>query len=753
MKFNNKPGISIKYGKNNISAVINNGLTVWKSSWFNAKSISLNKPKETYYAEVGDVLFVDKDNNKELYSKNSDFNTLKEEGYRPIAIVGIPGRFNIYGDCSVCCISLNYISEINPAEGTPYEDEPIFFNNVDTSSCNYGSEFNSGNGAYLIDNMTNIIDGFCEQPILPTDYWIGSDDDYVPSEDGIGFYLRKGIGNNAASNRQYSPSPYLKDHTQNPLWWYSTTEQGKTSQSTIDGTAKTDLFISKFWNNDIGKINAIKYIKEYNPYNSNTKGEWYLGSTGEMGMTATRFGVINTIISKLRIVFGNTCAAYFQNKSLMTSAIPDNATDLRLKCIGMKSVVISNVAISATDLLVKPLIKYENTTNKIRINIQWNEYVYSFTLNGRVYYNWDRINYIEMPKYSVLKWSIEINVGYMTDEPLYGEVVINEEMKLGIDSAELIVFDDTLSAGKIILVNRVNKMLYYIHPSKVQDNISSLYYPIGIVTIPQSHNAYDTNEICIVGLRTLSIETPEDGAIYSKETFPFSLTQNKTTTISNKNACINSNPLKNNTESESTNSKEFYIGTTKKGFDIPTYNPKEFCSRSGYTCVTPYANDTLINKPYFNNTSGSYATVVNKIVGQTSTTNFQTKPKEGKGEDYLPTWNVQFYQTPGTSAGDWFISSFGELVYFVSRFDEIKQANDVILQYWPDEFHYNLMEEIQNDILVSIVKRDDNGSSGTTRLYNVNLEDCKSGFESVVEANQRPWLPFTRLDSTKINMI
>lgn len=736
MRFDNIPVIAIYHKKRSTQAVIHDGIVVWKQPVFDEKKLYSNNSKQSYYAEVGDVLFIDKNGDKELFSKNADFEWLKEEGYLPIALVTVPGKFNIYGDCSVNCISLKYISTSNPKEGTIYEEEPILWNEYGETSYDYGEKVYCDYGVRVGTPDGNDMLGYIAQPILPSNYW-NELDDTVLSADGIGYYLKEGIGNNSNAERKYSPSPYLSDGSQNSLWWYSDLNYPKTLQNHLDWKSDMDYYIDKFYNDDSDKwkrVAPLKYVLQYNPYNSNTESDWYIGSTGEMGIMFTRMGNLNESITKLKKAYDFDIGVYFINQSLYTSST-SGANFASSRVIGMLSGVESRNDITKI-AYCRPLIKFENTVNKVKININWNDYLYSITLNGRIYYTWNKVDYIEMPKGEVLKYSMEINKKYITEENLEGEIIVNNETTIGINYAYQL---PEVKVGDIVLTNLETEEIVAIDPNDVNEDIVQEYYPIGIVTIPAEHNVYETGEVGIVGLRGVSQITPETGSINGQETFYMS---NLSTVDCKKYPTLpyNSNTKNNNINSGTTNTELLYIGTTRKesSITVATSHPKEFSGASSNILVTPYLSDDSRNENFYKDSNWATSQFDGKEQTQILIDKY--------GEEFTPCYCVQKYKTIGTKEKDWYIWSLGEMVYFADRQKEIFDAMDIIMENWVDEFKYNFVRKPDNTYyngILSITFKDTSNSKD--RPYRIDLHKVKFENEEYMNKNTRVWFPFTRL--------
>lgn len=768
MKKDNKFVIGIKHNKKSYSAIIHDGTIVWKLPSFPSKDIVTNKPKFSYDADVADVLFVDKNNNKELFSKNADFNLLKEEGYRPIAIVCVPGNFNIYGDCTVHCIALNYISKNTPEDGTVYETERIDFNTVDSGTFDYGDEFVSGYGVTIQDDLSKNIKGFYDQPILPSDYWSwsGEDNDYVQSNDGVGNYLKLGIGNNSnTDNRSYSPSPYYADQTQQELWWYRTLDDAKiTSQSNINGEELTNLYLSKFGDN-MDRINVIRYVKEYNPFNSNTKGEWFLGSSGEMGLAATRFGMMNKTITKLKQVFGFNCAAFFQSKSLMTCNTPNDKIDLKLKCIGMKSVVISNESMRTTDFLCKPMIKFNNTTNRVKINLDW-EHIYSITLNGRIYYWWNKRNYIEMPIGSILKWEFIIEDGYKTNNPTSGEFIIKEETTIKIENIkedlqyEIDVNQYSIESweaipGDYLFVNG-NKLFLVNQNTPLNELKEQGYTPIAIVVTPGSHNVYGDCSVTCAALNWGSKDN-DNGTTTYNNTFTFT-TSSTINNIPNSLLCVEGpmiigpqdNTIKgfierpclpstclseNSTQPLSIDGKSCYNKTkTESNTSLYWYSP------------SIYLDDDSMNPSWWYAEKNHQTTYQRSFSGKQKT----KKIREMGDENTYPaahTVNNYYPINASCTKGEWFICDAGELAYHVVRLKELNESLQQLINVFGENNICTIDSSKASFILSSIFNNQ--------RFNNIGLSVLLFGNNANTSANCaiRPFIKFnSTTDMVKINL-
>lgn len=724
---------------------MHDNIAVWKQPWFDSGAIANNQPKESYYAVYGDLLCIDKDKNRYLFSKNADFEYLKDKGYYPIAMVYTRGNFNVYGDCSISCVSLNWLSKTTP-NGTIYDDDEATIPFYDVYG-DINKVIRVQHGIYIDDPQVNEKNGYCSQPIIPSNYWKPEEADTVQALNGEFYYLKNGIANNESTEREYSPCFYLESEEMNPLWWFSDINDF-TQQCNIRGKDDTQFWIDNYLSfNEDGTINEnskwkccqpIRYALEYNPKDSNTKGEWYVPATGELGIFAHKIGTYNELINKLRRTFGTDVGVHYLKQSVYASRF-SGVSQEGVKNLGGLSIALSR-QVGTTAYPIKAMIRFENTKNKVRINIEWNDYMKSILLNNRRYYHFNEHEYILMPKGEVLKWSIEINPIYETTDELEGEFVVENECTLGIFNAERA--NSNLIVGDIILANKEDGSLCSIESQDINEEIAEEYEPIGIVVIPTNHDVYGTQEVGVIGLRTVSVKTPEIGSVESQEMIYMSnldtIDATKYPTLP-----INNDPKKNNVNSTTSNSGEVKVGSTRNGFKTATSHPKEFADSSGNTLLTPYLPDDSRNPNFYANSNWGTSQFNGKEETQ--------RLAELYGETVTPIYYVQKYKTLGTNEGDWYIWAFGEMIYFVDRQQEVYDAMNTVMEYWPD-FKYNFC--FKNDGsngtyngALCITFRDT--ASGKDRPYRADLNIATVKDEGSMYLNSRFWFPFTRLKHVK----
>lgn len=357
-------------------------------------------PIKSYQAEPGDYLFVGPPPtySLKLFSKDTDLNKLKKNNFTPIGIVVTPGSHNVYGDCSVSCVSLVYAVKDNPNGSTTFT--PIEFS-ANGQVDSYANQYPKG--VIIKSPNNNEFKGFIERPGLPTTF-LSEDSKHSLSIDGKGCYDNvKNESDNSLYG--YSPSPYLADGQINQIWWYADEENKFSAQRDFNGKEYTTKILNEY---NINNYTAIKASNEFYPNNAiNTLNQWYVPASGEMCYCIVRLKEINDSIQNLINVFGNSYIAQLENRFSSSTILSDS----HMRSFNLTVCVIGNIMKNALADSLRPFIRINNVVNKRKINIDW-EGIYSITINNRIYYHWDNINTLYFPKGTNISYKIELKVDF-----------------------------------------------------------------------------------------------------------------------------------------------------------------------------------------------------------------------------------------------------------------------------------------------------------------------------------------------------
>ena len=245
-------------------------------------------------------------------------------------------------------------------------------------------------------------------------------------------------------------------------------------------------------------------------------------------------------------------------------------------------------------------------------------------------------------------------------------------------------------------------------------NISSTdWTPIGVVTIPPSHDVYGTGEGAAISLKLMSCNTPDDGTL-SNETIYWgqnNATANNTTyrhcnTIGTAGSQTDDVTISIGVLSYLATQEYTPIGGVTGGIIgglgnskftcVDDNNSIYMCSSNKLVCPSPYYSDGSKNTKYHEDT---YGTQINpsrnaliSFEGKEFTSNILSKNirqfdwktastisqgnsgsnNDGTASYYFPPFCCSWrYHTIGTEQGDWYIPSSGELCYLAARISDI----------------------------------------------------------------------------------
>ena len=269
--------------------------------------------KETE-ANVGDVCFYDKEQDKLIIVSEWSAETHPASRYTPIGIVVIPSSHDVYGTGEAGVMSLKTMSCTDPQSGSSNDSNTssnrVYMcwgdNSTDISSLpNFNKAPYIGKGSDVGDANSTII-GQYDDSYLPSD---GFSAVQCPHDTDAYYY-------SSSSSYNQAPSPYLTNGERNPLYYQTTSpSSANNAMSDFDGKGNTE------------KIIAQRGTKDYNSwtptYNSGAdypaasccdmfhtegtqQGDWYLPAMGELGYIMPPFNKINKAIINIRSAYGSS---------------------------------------------------------------------------------------------------------------------------------------------------------------------------------------------------------------------------------------------------------------------------------------------------------------------------------------------------------------------------------------------------------------------------------------------------------------
>ena len=254
-----------------------------------------------------------------------------------------------------------------------------------------------------------------------------------------------------------------------------------------------------------------------------------------------------------------------------------------------------------------------------------------------------------------------------------------------------LVETDEIIASDIVLSKKDGKKVFIHYDSYNLDVYpKDEYTPIGLVTIPFSHNVYGDGSCGVMSLRLMSSTSPTVGSASNihtegeNEVYLFWGEYGKDVVeLEEMNTSISTNNEHNEVFSVSgvpNLPSDYYNSGTSYIHDPKAY----YCPERDNTGLSPspYLEDGSRNTSYYS-----------KIYGINACSDFDGKGNTNvllglRGEkDYStwkPGWNVQtdyaaasccdMFFTEGTNQGDWYLPSVGEMGYFVVRLGSIMNA-------------------------------------------------------------------------------
>lgn len=249
----------------------------------------------TYLA--GDIVFYNKSINKLIVVDPSvDLKNVDMSVYIPIAIIVIPSNHNVYGNGNAAAMSLVYMNDYDPENGSVNSEFSAFGNPGIPTADRFPriSNLNTVEG--------DVID-FTEQGVfLPSDMFSVTQ----CAHDTNAYYELE-----ISSSSNLAPSPYLTDGSRNPNYYIRSANQDTHNNvfSHFDGKEECEKVISGYsgenWKTDVPLVTTVgmsnPIICAWRFYTSGTNpGDWYIPAAGEYGYLVAREKTIEKSLNILK---------------------------------------------------------------------------------------------------------------------------------------------------------------------------------------------------------------------------------------------------------------------------------------------------------------------------------------------------------------------------------------------------------------------------------------------------------------------
>lgn len=259
---------------------------------------------------------------------------------------------------------------------------------------------------------------------------------------------------------------------------------------------------------------------------------------------------------------------------------------------------------------------------------------------------------------------------------------------MGIDVAHF----DLPKWGDVVLCNKKTLELFAT-PDYEQYSPDS-YEPIGVVVIPADHDVYGTGECGIVSLRAASLTTPDVGQANPQSNVSFGDASGKNLNIQYLSG-LSLPKCDDNGNFEKFVSMSYTLIIPTDSNDNPDFpNPSGEPNSSYFQHASlfmrspsPFWADDSKNEAYTHggkdnnilaNFDGKYITniLVEQSTHYDDWKTSETLDKNGYLNDWFPSACVCWrYCTLGTGHGDWYLPTFGEAGYFMTR---AQKVNNII---------------------------------------------------------------------------
>lgn len=623
------------------------------------------------------IVFHHKKTTDVLFTK--EINKTIEQTYQPIGIEIIPTDHDVYGNRMSGVASLEVLQgcfDDNDNEWTWATNRGQVGYNTSMSAST--TSFTGSNGDVFLptntDEMRETYPGQYKAAIAEGEYYM------------------------VDTNNRYAPGPYLANGKQNSLY---VKNANNNCLQYFDGKAQTSSIYAHVGD----KATAVKKALEYSTIGTRP-GDWYVPSTGEFGYAIAKWQYYLDIAAILRSIY-----PYITLGARTGSFFTSNYWGFRNAATGYQMTRFSvnrgyHTKSSKTEINnIIPFCTIPDANIKT-LTLDWCG-VESYRINGVLYYDRTADLSFTFTLGTKIVWSATRLSDNYVGGVWEGEFEIKEDTTLSTNP------EITKTEMSVVMVNKRTGEIFYTdyffsYPKDV-------FEPIGVVVIPKSHDVYGDGSVGMIGLRLLSVTTPDEGGT-DHTGVPFGGTG-----LSVSDASINRvNIYKDATQ---TTIQEF-VNTATVNTEYP-FLPTQILAldRYGDECIadqncgytesalsrryipSPYLTDGSRNPDYYTQLSGRFNLLgyfdgdvktkkilegaITQPTWRTDSTIFQNTDS-GSYPAACASWR---YHTVGTRQGDWYIPSTGETGYVTVRrmwigytLESIKHFFETDTNLWLDSF-------------------------------------------------------------------
>lgn len=232
-------------------------------------------------------------------------------------------------------------------------------------------------------------------------------------------------------------------------------------------------------------------------------------------------------------------------------------------------------------------------------------------------------------------------------------------------------------AGDICLYEPAKDKQVIIPISEIDSIDHSLYTPIGVVTVPGVHNVYGDGSCGVVSLQHMDFNNPTTGGAPGVSLY-FGPQANLTLMDYTKVVVYTA------TRALTTNNFGYLCKNGVWNYEtiqIPDPHNSDGSRNPEYYSTTGYTNSSYNALSDFKGRSNT-----NVILAKRGAKDYSSWVLTNSTADYPAASACDLYYTPGTSQGDWYLPSCGELGYIMSRWNEINDSIDAINSIWGNAY-------------------------------------------------------------------
>lgn len=232
-------------------------------------------------------------------------------------------------------------------------------------------------------------------------------------------------------------------------------------------------------------------------------------------------------------------------------------------------------------------------------------------------------------------------------------------------------------AGDVCLYDTIKCIKVIIPISEINSIDHSRFEPVGVVTVPGTHNVYGDGSCGIVSLQHMNFNNPTTGGAPGVSLY-FGPQANLTLMDYTKVVVYTA------TRALTTNNFGYLCKNGVWNYEtiqIPDPHNSDGSRNPEYYSTTGYTNSSYNALSDFKGRSNT-----NVILAKRGAKDYSTWTLTNTTANYPAASACDLYRTPGTLQGDWYLPSCGELGYIMSRWNEINDSIDAINSIWGNAY-------------------------------------------------------------------